>query len=72
MIIKDKQVVSIKLDPMRETADIDETNNKWPTVSEPSKFTVFKQTQNPFGPVPGTKNPMQNSIEKKKAFAPVP
>ena len=72
VFIKDKQVVSIKLDPMRETADIDETNNKWPTVSEPSKFTVFKQTQNPFGPVPGTKNPMQNSIEKKKAFAPVP
>ena len=74
VFIKDKQVVSIKLDPMRETADIDETNNKWPTVSQPSKFTVFKQTINPFGPVPGTKNPMQNSAEKKKekAFAPVP
>ena len=74
VFIKDKQVVSIKLDPMRETADIDETNNKWPTVSQPSKFTVFKQTTNPFGPVPGTKNPMQNSAEKKKekAFAPVP
>ena len=74
VFIKDKQVTAIKLDPMRETADIDETNNKWPTVSEPSKFTVFKQTTNPFGPVPGTKNPMQNSAEKKKekAFTPVP
>jgi hypothetical protein len=68
VFIKDKQVTAIKLDPMRETADIDETNNKWPTVAEPSKFTVFKQTQSPFAPVPGTKNPMQNSNEKKKAF----
>src|SRR6185503_13084011 len=31
VFIKDKQVTSIKLDPMRETADIDEANNKWPT-----------------------------------------
>jgi hypothetical protein len=69
VFIKDKQVTGIKIDPMRETADIDENNNKWPNnITEPSKFTVFKQAQNPFGPVPGTKNPMQNSAEKKKAF----
>jgi len=69
VFIKDKQVTNIKLDPMRETADIDESNNKWPNnITEPSKFTVFKQAQNPFAPVPGTKNPMQNSAEKKKAF----
>lgn len=37
-----KKAVSIKLDPMRETADIDETNNSWPNVAEPSKFTLFK------------------------------
>ena len=68
VFIKDKQVTGIKLDPMRETADIDETNNKWPNnITEPSKFTVFKQTGNPFAPA-GTKNPMQNSAEKKKAF----
>ena len=68
VFIKDKQVTAVKLDPMRETADIDETNNKWPTVSEPSRFTVFRQATNPFGPQPGTKNPMQNAAEKKKAF----
>jgi len=68
VFIKDKQVTGIKLDPMRETADIDESNNKWPNnITEPSKFTVFKQTGNPFAPA-GTKNPMQNSAEKKKAF----
>jgi hypothetical protein len=37
-----KKAVGIKLDPMRETADIDETNNSWPSVAEPSKFTLFK------------------------------
>jgi len=68
VFIKDKQVTGIKLDPMRETADIDESNNKWPNnITEPSKFTVFKQQGNPFAPA-GTKNPMQNSAEKKKAF----
>lgn len=68
VFIKDKQVTGIKLDPMRETADIDESNNKWPNnITQPSKFTVFKQQGNPFAPA-GTKNPMQNSIEKKKAF----
>lgn len=67
--VKNKEVKSVVLDPMRETADIDESNNKWPTVPpQPSKFTVFKQQGNPFAPPAGTKNPMQNAQEKKKAF----
>jgi hypothetical protein len=66
--IKNKEVVSVKLDPMRETADIDESNNKWPNLPQPSKFTVFKAQGNQFGPPPGTKNPMQHAAEKKKAF----
>jgi hypothetical protein len=37
-----KKAVSIQLDPMRETADIDESNNKWPNVTAPSKFALFK------------------------------
>jgi hypothetical protein len=66
VFMKDKEVVSVRLDPMRETADIDESNNKWPSVPEPSRFTVFKQQGNGFGPPPGTtKNPMQNANEKK-------
>jgi hypothetical protein len=28
---------------MRETADIDETNNYWGKMPSPSKFTIFKQ-----------------------------
>jgi len=42
VFLTNKKAVSIKLDPMRETADIDESNNSWPNVSEPSKFKMFK------------------------------
>lgn len=68
VFLKNKEVKSVVLDPMRETADIDESNNKWPAVPQPSRFTVFKQQGNPFGAQPGIKNPMQNAQEKKKAF----
>ena len=69
VFIKDKEVASIKLDPMRETADIDETNNSWPTVnSTPTKFQLFKMKQQNFrNPQQGI-NPMQKSAEKKKGF----
>jgi hypothetical protein len=60
-----KEVSSIKLDPMRETADIDESNNSWPKVSAPSKFAVFKMKEG--GPVRGQSygpNPMQRGTKK--------
>ena len=61
-----KEVASIKLDPMRETADINETNNFWGNVSaEPSKFTLFKQRALGRGQSFGL-NPMQAAQEKKK------
>ncbi|MEI6946094.1 M1 family metallopeptidase [Paraflavisolibacter sp. H34] len=41
--MKDKKVAAIRLDPMRETADIDESNNSWGDVpSEPTRFQIFK------------------------------
>jgi hypothetical protein len=43
--IKDKEVASVQLDPFRETADIDEKNNSWNTMPEPSRFNVFKARQ---------------------------
>lgn len=61
--IKDKEVASVKLDPMKETADIDESNNSWNNIAPPSKFQVFKQKQN-VTPAPGI-NPMQKAKEKK-------
>lgn len=57
---KDKEVVSIKLDPLRETADIDEANNSWPRVSTPSKFELFRQQERPRGASAGV-NPMQKA-----------
>ncbi len=62
--IKDKEVKSIKLDPMRETADINENNNTWGTISEPSKFQLFKLKQNARGQSTGI-TPMQKAKEKK-------
>jgi hypothetical protein len=65
--MKDKEVTSIKLDPLKETADIDESNNTWGnTQQEPTKLQVFKMKQQARGQSTGP-NPMQNA-EKKKAL----
>jgi hypothetical protein len=61
--MKDKEVASIKLDPYKETADIDVSNNTFGNIKEPSKFQLFKQKQNVVQP-PGI-NPMQKAQEKK-------
>jgi hypothetical protein len=64
--VKDKEVASIKLDPMRETADIDESNNSWGTIAEPTKFQLFKAKQGAArGQTPGGINPMQKAQERK-------
>jgi hypothetical protein len=67
VFVKDKEVASMKLDPMKETADIDETNNSWNSIPAPSKFTAFKQKQTARGQSVGM-NPMGKSEEKKKGF----
>jgi len=64
--VKDKEVASIKLDPMRETADIDESNNSWGTIAEPTKFQLFKAKQGASrGQTQGGINPMQKAQERK-------
>ena len=65
-----KKLKSVQLDPMRETADIDTSNNTWlaDTATEASsKFSVFKAKQgaNVRGAGSGNVNPMQ-AAEKKK------
>ena len=57
-----KKLKSIQLDPMKETADIDITNNFWGEIPAPtSKFEVFKQKQGTAarGASNGKVNPMQ-------------
>ena len=63
--MKDKEVASIKLDPMRETADINESNNTWGTMPEPSKFSLFKQKQDAIRGQSQGIIPMQKANEKK-------
>lgn len=65
----DKKLRSIQLDPMRETADIDTSNNFWSndgSSSETSKFHVFKEKQNATvrGGANGKVNPMQAAGKK--------
>ena len=43
VFVKDKEVTGIVIDPYKETADIDESNNNWPVKEMPSRFQVFKK-----------------------------
>jgi hypothetical protein len=63
--VKDKEVASILVDPLRETADIDTTNNSWGGKAKESKFKVYKMKAG--GAVRGQsvgKNPMQAAAGK--------
>ncbi len=61
---KTKEVKSIKLDPYRETGDIDEDNNSWPRTLTPTRFELFKQQNLPRGATSGG-NLMQQSTKKQ-------
>jgi hypothetical protein len=41
-VASEKEILSIKVDPEQETADIDESNNAWPKEIIQSKFEKFK------------------------------
>ena len=61
-----KKAVKIQIDPMKETADIDESNNSWPKVPEVSKFAIFKgRIPGGRGGAPQGMNPMQAAQQKK-------
>ncbi len=67
VFIKNKEVKSIQLDPMKETADIDESNGKWPVKEMPSKFQLFKANAGMSGPgAPRGGGPSQNAMQKAK------
>ncbi len=63
---KAKEVKTIKLDPYRETADIDEDNNLWPRdTTKMSRFEAFRMSGAPRGASTGG-NPMQQAQSTKK------
>lgn len=63
VFLKDKEVVSVQLDPMKETADIDVTNNSWPAIGATSNFGIYKAKQAVRGQSQGL-NPMQKAAQK--------
>lgn len=63
VFVKDKVVKSIVIDPYKETADVDESNNNWPVKEVPSRFQVYKKHKQQ-----EELNPMQKA--KKKGAKP--
>jgi hypothetical protein len=61
--MKNKEVVSIALDPLRETADINTGNNTWPAITTSSKFQLFKNGGNRPRGAGGNPNAMQKEIK---------
>jgi len=58
-----KEVKSIRIDPYRETADINEDNNLWPVLKQPSSFELYKnRNQLPRGAGNEIPNPMQRIV----------
>jgi hypothetical protein len=63
--MKDKEVTGIRIDPLRETADINEGNNTWGNViPTASRFQVFKARQAAARGQSTGVNPMQKAQGK--------
>ena len=43
VFVKDKEVVNIVIDPLKETADVNTGDNMFPRVKEVSKFDELKK-----------------------------
>ncbi len=59
VFVKNKKVKKVRLDPYRETADVNETNNSFPVPETPALFKVYKEDQEEKLP-----NPMQKAKVK--------
>lgn len=71
MIVSDKVVKSITLDPRDQIADADESNNTFPRTIKKSRFQVFKEARPAGGraPIPEGPNEMQKAGLGKKPDA---
>ena len=56
VIMSEKEIVAVTLDPFVETADVDMSNNYWPPRAQPTRFQLFKDRQQQ-----SKENPMQRS-----------
>ena len=67
LFVKNKEVAGIRLDPMRETADINESNGMWPVREMPSRFQLFKGASSISGlGAPRGGGPSTNAMQKAK------
>ncbi|MEM8670786.1 MAG: M1 family metallopeptidase [Planctomycetota bacterium] len=57
--VTDKEVARMELDPRRETADTDMSNNHWPEKMIPSRFQLYKSSRR------GGSNPMSRFKAKE-------
>jgi len=65
VFMKTKEVKAIRIDPFRETADVDESNNNWPVRELPNRFQVYKKHKNA-----EQLNPMQKAKKAGKTIRP--
>ena len=61
MLISDKEIKSITLDPYLETADVDLTNNSWPAKPVQSRLELYKYKK------PNNKTLQQKFLDQKAA-----
>lgn len=57
VFIRDREIAEISFDPQRRTADANEADNHWPRQIKPSRFQLFKESEEP--------NPMRRYDEEQ-------
>jgi hypothetical protein len=62
VFMKDKEVTGIRIDPYKETADIDQSDNNWPEIEMPSRFQIFKSHK-----TEKSLNPMQKAKKEGRS-----
>jgi hypothetical protein len=60
LVITDKTLERVELDPKRQTADTDYSDNHWPPRLEPTRFELFKSSDR------GGGNPMRDAREAEE------
>lgn len=65
VFVKNKKVSSIQIDPYRETADIDESNNSFPKVVKESRIELYKRNARVARGQSTGGNPMQKANTTK-------
>ncbi|MEM7235466.1 MAG: aminopeptidase, partial [Planctomycetota bacterium] len=66
LLIVEKSIASLTIDPRLETADVDLENNHWPPKTVRSRFELFKQKRGS-NPMRETKNAQEKKDKKKEA-----